>query len=162
MNCDSIKTKFGIAKISMYGYYHIISRKEGNYHKLLHRLIFEDFYNIVLPTDIQIHHEDGNKLNNKIWNLIPMTKSEHMSLHRKKGLSLYHKMMMSKSLNKTGYFRVHKLKNKEYKQGFVYVYQYFDESHKRKRIVRKNINELKEAVLSKGLEWINFEVDLEL
>jgi hypothetical protein len=76
-----IKTKFGTATMNTQGYYHISSVKEGNHNKKLHRLIFEDFYKIKLPSNIVIHHEDGNRANNEIWNLIPMTSQEHASLH---------------------------------------------------------------------------------
>ena len=37
-------TKFGRAYIGHHGYYVVTSKKEGNHNKLLHRLIFEDFY----------------------------------------------------------------------------------------------------------------------
>ena len=54
---------------------------------MLHRLIFEDFYNIKLdeefPDGVVIHHEDKNKLNNNMWNLIPMTNSDHWMIHHK-------------------------------------------------------------------------------
>ena len=79
----TVQTKYGTAGISDDGYYRIYSKKEGNHMKLLHRLIFEDFYQTELPSDWIIHHEDGNKLNNEIWNLIPMTKQEHVEIHHK-------------------------------------------------------------------------------
>lgn len=79
----SVTTKFGTAGISDEGYYRITSVKEGNLNKLLHRLVFEDFYQTEIPEDWIIHHEDGNKLNNEIWNLVPMTKSEHAAIHMK-------------------------------------------------------------------------------
>lgn len=81
---ERIHTKFGIAGISTDGYYRVSSMKEGNFKKLLHRLVFEDFYQIKLPEDWVIHHEDGNKLNNEIWNLVPMTRIEHAAMHMKK------------------------------------------------------------------------------
>lgn len=81
MSSSVVKTKFGNARLDSYGYYRITSKKEGNHMKLLHRLIFEDFYNIQLPEGIVIHHDDENKTNNEIWNLIPMSAQEHMSLH---------------------------------------------------------------------------------
>ena len=43
-----IKTKFGTATINSDGYYEISSVKEGNHDKILHRLIYEDFYNVKL------------------------------------------------------------------------------------------------------------------
>lgn len=76
-----IETKFGKANINNNGYYVIVSSKEGNFQKLLHRLIIEDFYNICLPDDWVVHHDDGNKTNNEIWNLIPMPRSEHSHMH---------------------------------------------------------------------------------
>ena len=78
---ESMKTKFGNANINSEGYYVITSTKEGNHGKKLHRLIFEDFYQSSLPENIVIHHEDENKLNNNIWNLVCMTKEEHTILH---------------------------------------------------------------------------------
>ena len=77
----SIKTKFGTACVDGNGYLRISSSKEGNHSKSLHRLVFEDFYQIKLPPNIVIHHEDGNKLNNEIWNLVPMTNEEHSAMH---------------------------------------------------------------------------------
>ena len=77
----SIATKFGSAYVDPQGYLRISSIKEGNHNKLVHRLVFEDFYKIKLPSNIIIHHLDGNKQNNEIWNLIPLTNEEHSRLH---------------------------------------------------------------------------------
>lgn len=77
----SIETKFGSAYVDTNGYLRISSVKEGNHNKLVHRLTFEDFYKTKLPSNIIIHHDDGNRLNNNIWNLIPMTSSEHSLMH---------------------------------------------------------------------------------
>ena len=79
----SIKTKFGRATIRKDGYYRISSSKEGNRGETLHRLIYEDYYNIEIPKDFIIHHRDGNKLNNNIDNLQMMTRAEHRALHYK-------------------------------------------------------------------------------
>lgn len=82
-----IQTKYGNASLDRNGYYKITSTKEGNKDKYLHRVIFEDYYNIKLdeefPEGIVIHHEDENKTNNEIWNLVPMTQKEHTILHHK-------------------------------------------------------------------------------
>ena len=78
-----IQTKYGTAHLNIDGYYKITSNKEGNKDKFLHRLIFEDFYKTKLPPNIVIHHDDHNKTNNEIWNLIPMTQREHTILHHK-------------------------------------------------------------------------------
>jgi len=150
----TIKTKFGNARVNAYGYYAISSTKEGNRDKLLHRLIFEDFYNIKLPSDILIHHDDENKLNNEIWNLIPMTKKEHHVLHHKNKKipeELVEKRCISR--NSTGYYRVLKQKDKTTSQGFIWRYSYHDNNGKKKRLSSVDINTLKEKVLSMGLPW---------
>ena len=77
----SVKTKFGTAYKDHHGYMRISSVKEGNHNKLVHRLVFEDFYKIKLPSDVIIHHNDGDKTNNEIWNLIPLTNEEHSRMH---------------------------------------------------------------------------------
>lgn len=45
----AIQTKFGPAKIGKNGYYYISDKSTGLYLKLLHRLVFEDFYKINCP-----------------------------------------------------------------------------------------------------------------
>ena len=153
-----IKTKFGTATINKDGYYQISSEKEGNRHKLLHRVVFEDYYqcdlNEMFPEGVVIHHEDGNKLNNEIWNLVPMNFEEHSFLHNKgKKHSSINKQRMSKSKNTSGLFRVCKRNKKECKQGFQWIYQYY-EGGKRREIGSVNLNILKKKVLEKGLEWV--------
>lgn len=88
-----IKTKFGNASIGNHGYYYITSRKGKNSKKLLHRLIFEDFYNINLdeefPEGVVIHHHNEDKLCNEIWNLVPMSRQEHANLHKEERIKSY-------------------------------------------------------------------------
>ena len=79
---STLHTKFGTAQIDDRGYYRIVSRKEGNRNKRLHRLIWEA-YNGELPEDMVIHHIDGNKTNNDINNLEVLSKSDHSVLHNK-------------------------------------------------------------------------------
>jgi hypothetical protein len=50
-----------------------------------HRRIYEDYYNVRLPSDIEIHHIDGNHNNNDITNLMPVTIQEHFEIHQKQG-----------------------------------------------------------------------------
>lgn len=153
MASTSISTKFGNASIYDDGYYQITSRKEGNHGKKLHRLIFEDFYNITLPDDIQIHHNDGDKLNNNIWNLVPMKKGEHQGYHNHlEGCKESSKLKISESMSTSGFFRVSKQLDKRVKQGFYWVYQYY-EGDTRKKIHGKTIDELKNKVLERGLIW---------
>ena len=153
-----LHTDWGTAKINNKGYYQITTRKENNHHKLLHRLIWERNYGN-LPPQNHIHHIDNNALNNCIWNLEPMSKSEHHKLHNSDGkcsnigkkLSNETKMKMSKSKNKTGYYRVDKQKSNS-KQGFLWRYQYYEDG-KNKTIARVNIQDLEEEVKNRGLDW---------
>lgn len=168
---DKLHTKFGNAVKNKRGYYQITSRKEGNKGKLLHRLIYEDFWGVTLPRQISIHHKDGDTTNNCILNLEAITARDHQHLHhvgakrseetcRKIRSSLPQhsdrtKIVISKSRNTSGYFRVTKHKNKIIKQGYDWCYQYCEDGT-RKRITSVDINKLKEKVLAKGLEWIEY------
>ena len=64
------------------GYYKIVSIGEGNFGKLFHRVIYENYHKLTLLPDIVIHHKDGNKKNNCIMNLEMMTNSEHTLHHQ--------------------------------------------------------------------------------
>lgn len=157
----TIKTKFGRASINGDGYYQIRSRKEGNMGKYLHRLIFEDFYQIKLPSNIFIHHDDEDKTNNEMWNLIPMTREEHTKLHKTgennhmfgKHHSKKGKINISKSQNTTGFFRVSKHTKNSCKQGFYWNYIYKDENLNKHEITSTNLKTLKEKVIAQGLDW---------
>lgn len=65
-------------------------------------------------------------------------------------------MKMSKSHNKTGYYRVSKRKTSHAKQGFLWTYSHYTEKGPR-HITSVDINKLKEKVLAKGLEWIELK-----
>lgn len=81
MSNKVLHTKFGNAKVTCKGYYEITTRKEGNYKKRLHRLIYEDYHKLcILPGNI-VHHIDGNKLNNDISNLQLVSWGEHTKIH---------------------------------------------------------------------------------
>ena len=152
-----METKYGTAKINTSGYYYIISRREGNKNKLLHRLIWEDFWKTEVPQGYHIHHKNGNKLDNCILNLQLMREKDHLSLHHKnKNLSEETKIKMSESQNNSGYYRVVKHKKKDCKQGFIWRYQYYVDS-KRKVIVSVDIKKLEQKVKSKGLLWKKIE-----
>lgn len=62
------------------------------------------------------------------------------------------KIKMSKAHNTTGFFRVYKVVNKRCKQGFTFVYSYY-ENFNRKYIRNVNLKKLEEIVKSKGLKW---------
>ena len=157
-----LPTPFGEVRLSTKGYY-VISKGE-NRHKPLHRAIFEDFYNINLdeefPEGIDIHHIDGNKTNNEIWNLEPITHAEHQRLHRTGVKSTDEtKILISKvKNNKIGYFRVSIKKDDTCSQGFRYRYRYSDNG-KEKSMYSVDLDKLKEKVKAKGLKWIKFEDD---
>lgn len=191
-----MKTKFGNANINNGGYYQITSRKEGNHGKHLHRLIYEDYYKVSLLEETDIQHIDGDKLNNNIYNLIPLNRSKHIRMHKKgntnmrghkhteetrkkmsearkgKKLSDIHKQKLSEvrksvplseknkrglsfSKNTTGYRNVSKQKHKTCKQGFRWKYSYYEEG-KQKAICRVKLDDLKTAVIERGLVWEEF------
>ena len=62
---------------------------------------------------------------------------------------------ISKAQNNSGYFRVSKRVCNSCKQGFSYSYAYY-ENGKRKHINSVSIDKLKEKVLNKGLEWLEY------
>ncbi len=55
--------------------------------------------------------------------------------------------------NTTGYYRVFKNKNSTYKQGFTWVYYYYDENGKQKRVSSVDLKKLEVKVKEKGLPW---------
>lgn len=153
---ESFETEFGKAVITQNGYIAINSGKNRTF---IHRLVWEK-YNGEIPDGYQIHHIDGNKLNNDISNLQLLSAEEHTRLHmltnnpiKGKTRSLENKLNISKQQNKTGYFRVSKEYGKPYKKGFRYRYIYL-ENGKRKEIKSVNLDNLKEKVIEKGLPWI--------
>lgn len=148
-----MKTKYGNTYIKN-GYYVIKSNEYGFRDCYLHRLIMADALGCGIPSDYHVHHIDGDKLNNDISNLELLSRSEHKSLHEK-GIpnSLESKIKVSKALSRTSdYFRVYKKKRKDYKQGFTWVYSYYDDG-KRREISSVNIKSLEKKVKAKGLDW---------
>ena len=51
----------------------------------IHRRIYEDYHKITLPSQIEIHHIDGNHDNNQIDNLKAVTIQEHFDIHYRQG-----------------------------------------------------------------------------
>ena len=159
-NNKTLHTIFGTAKISDGRYYKITSKKEGNHNKYLHRLIYERFWGVKLPKEIHIHYKDENKLNNCILNLEAIPQSKHKSLHMINNNPFKGKkhtdeicMKLSNLRNTTGYFRVSICKKKGIKQGYLWVYSYYDENNQKHHISSVDLDKLKEKVLAKGLEW---------
>lgn len=162
MISNKLHTKFGIASLDNNGYYWITSRKEGNHHKFLHRLIWEDFYGFKIPKGFHIHHKNKIRTDNCILNLQLVREYDHQLLHNLgennhwwgKNHSKDTKLKMSSSKNTTGYYRVTKVSNNNYVQGYCWAYQWNDEFGKTHRIKAKTIDELKSRVLNRNLEWI--------
>ena len=76
-----IDTKYGVCSIGSMGYYKVTSAKEGNQGKSLHCLIWEDHYGKPVPKGYNIHHINGNKLDNRIQNLQCVEHKIHSSFH---------------------------------------------------------------------------------
>lgn len=74
-------------------------------------------------------------------------------------LSDEHREKISRAKNTTGFFRVHKQKNSAYKQGFRYVYKYYDDDKKHHAISSVSLEKLEKKVKAKGLEWFKLEDD---
>lgn len=151
-------TIFGNTSTTDEGYLIVSSCKEGNRAKKLHRLIWEKWYGEIPPTT-NIHHKDGNKLNNCIWNLEPMSISEHTILHNSgKPLSEETRLKISETQNNTGYYRVSKHKSKEVKQGFLWRYSYYENS-KQMEICSVDLKKLEDKIISRGLPWFKLNGD---
>jgi len=178
---QTLFTKFGRATINERGYYTIVSRREGNHGRFLHRLIFEDFYRFEIPAGYVIHHKNGIKTDNCILNLQMLSKALHHSIHNKgkvtseetkqrisksktgkkiKPFTKEHNNKISKGLSKTknttGYYRVHKQKDNTCRQGFRWCYCYI-KNGKRKSIKSVDIEKLEQKIKDNGLEWIKFK-----
>ena len=86
-----------------------------------------------------IHHDVSGESN-------PMYNKKHTFCAR---------MKMSKARNTSGFYRVSKIKNKKSKKGFYWVYVWFADGQ-RKTLQSTTIDKLKEKVLKKNLQWIEY------
>ena len=75
---------------------------------------------------------------------------------RNRQQNLKKQIAISKKNTTTGYFRVHKEKNDSCKQGFIYIYSYYDEYGNKVRISRVSLYELKMFALNNRLPWYEF------
>lgn len=148
-----MKTKFGNISLNEGKYYRVTSRKEGNFGKMFHKLVWEDFYGCEVPKGFIIHHKNGDTKDNCILNLQLMRKSDHSILHNKsRKISLESKLKISKNYNSTGYFRVSNYIMK-YNGETLLRYTYTDDNNKQQAIYSHTIEELERKVLEKGLPW---------
>ena len=69
------------------------------------------------------------------------------------------KIKASKATNSTGFYRVQKRTDKTCKNGFIWVYEYYDESHKHKRISRTDFFKLKKEVAKRKMVWQIIDLD---
>lgn len=179
-------TEFGKIRQDQHGYYIISTNEKGLAGKKLHRLLYCKYNNCTFSKETLLKmskarkgkkHSEETKRKMSIarkgrtlsdYHIMRLREShiglkhseetkKQMSIDRKgKKLTEKQKRNVSKSKNTTGFFRVSKAKRKSCKQGFYYVYSYY-EGGKRKAITATNINKLKEKVVSKGLEWYKFD-----
>lgn len=157
---NKLVTKFGTSKINSNGYWEITSRKEGNNGKTLHRLIYEDYYGCTLLLNVDIHHIDGNPLNNNISNLKLLSRSEHMKIHKNgENHHMYGKqhtdetklqisLSISKAKNTTGIKHL-TTRKKNNGQGFLWRYVIKDKID----VCSVSLDKLKQKVLNKGYLW---------
>lgn len=77
-----INTEFGVGYLDSHGYVIITGTlHKERYLKTYHRLVYEKYYGKI-PHGYQIHHKDGNKLNNSIDNLEALTPYQHKQKHK--------------------------------------------------------------------------------
>lgn len=134
---------------------HIIHHKNGNKLDdciLNLKLMTREEHNILHKTGENNPHY-GEPLPEKTRKKISESiKGEKHPLYGKKH-SFESRKKMSKSRNTTGYYRVGTVRCNSCNQGFYYVYHYYDELGKQKRIKSVNIKRLEKKVKDKGLEW---------
>lgn len=163
---EFLHSKFGNCSINNNGHYRITSRKEGNHGKLLHRLIWEDFYGCEVPDGFVIHHKNGLKTDNCILNLQLMRDESHKRFHTtgkdnsNEKNPMYgkthkdeSKLKMSLKKSSTGIFRVHKRNEPQVSKGYAWFYE-FRNGECRKTFSSVSLKKLKDKIIGKGLEWI--------
>jgi group I intron endonuclease len=108
-------------------------------------------------SETQLGRKHSNETKNKMSESHIGLNSGEKHYNYGKYLSLDVKTKLSEIHNTSGYFRVYVRKCKKCKHGFYYTYRYPNKDGERDTISRVDINELKDAVLSKDLEW--FEIN---
>ena len=78
----SLKHKKYIGAIDKLGYVHV-GKPKGYKHNFLHQYIWMVANGCDIPEGYDIHHIDGNKLNNSIYNLELVEHKKHLSKHKK-------------------------------------------------------------------------------
>ena len=117
----------------------------------MHRLVWEDWYDKKIPKGYDIHHLNGDKLDNRIQNLQCVERSAHIRFHSK-NISDEHRRKNIEAHNTTGFLHVCKHKCSTCKQGFRWCYQYSVDG-KQKPITSVDIFKLRDKVIARGLKW---------
>ena len=68
--------------LSVSGQYVTTQVPRSGYKELFHRQLYQDLTNCELLARVEIHHVDGNPINNVSKNLEPLPQSFHRRLHR--------------------------------------------------------------------------------
>lgn len=68
----------------------------GNYNYFVHRLVAEYFLPIPSNSFYDVHHKDFNTINNKVDNLMWVTKDQHKTIHREHERELAHERQSTK------------------------------------------------------------------
>lgn len=63
------------------------------------------------------------------------------------------KKKMSRARNTTGFYRVSKQKKNSCKQGFIWLYRYYNENNEQKSLSSTDLKKLEQKVLLNNLEW---------
>jgi hypothetical protein len=70
------------SRINKYGYEDLnLGSRKNNYRGYVHRMVFKAFNPEINILKQDIHHIDGNKLNNNLYNLKNINKKDHCSNH---------------------------------------------------------------------------------
>ncbi len=87
---------YSIKTVFMYGRYPAIS--VGGIKQHIHRLIWQQYAQGSADEDMVVHHKNGNRLDARLDNLVPIHQVEHGSLHnRGKTLTVEHRRKIGES-----------------------------------------------------------------
>ena len=101
------------------------------------------------------HNLSYSTIRNKL--MLQLSKEEWEELKkRNRKQNLKKQVNQSKKQNTSGYFRVTKYKCETCKDGYAYVYQYYNDKKEKQRITRADIKKLEQAVKERGLPWLAY------